>query len=170
MKRLGFILMTSVLALSACSHVKETLGMQRTSPDEFTVVERAPLTVPPNFDLTPPQPGAARPQDQTTTNSAKGLVLGSQSSAPKADNSSPAEQALLNKVGAANGDPKIRQELMGPDTTPGDKETVAQKLGISSTDANGKALDPTDEAARLQKANVKAPPVKADDGQSSNAQ
>ena len=34
-------------------------------PDEFAVESRAPLTVPPDFDLRPPEPGAPRPQEKT---------------------------------------------------------------------------------------------------------
>ncbi len=33
-------------------------------PDEFAVESRAPLTIPPEFDLRPPQPGAPRPQER----------------------------------------------------------------------------------------------------------
>jgi hypothetical protein len=148
----------SALMLGACSHVKETLGMERTAPDEFAVIERAPLTVPPNFDLLPPADGSV-PVPNTTTETAKGLVLGSQSSAPKPGAGSAAEQALLSKANAAQGDPAIRQQLAGPDTTPGEATTVGQKLGITSVDENGKALDATKEAGRLKKSNVKAPPV-----------
>jgi hypothetical protein len=32
-------------------------------PDEFEVVQRAPLTIPPDFDLRPPKPGSPRPQE-----------------------------------------------------------------------------------------------------------
>ena len=39
-----------VLLLGACSGVKEELGLTRNSPDEFTVVKRAPLTLPPEWE------------------------------------------------------------------------------------------------------------------------
>jgi hypothetical protein len=51
-----------VLPLGACSgSLAEKLGMDKRAPDEFAVVARQPLIVPPNFDLRPPQPGAERP-------------------------------------------------------------------------------------------------------------
>ena len=158
MKHFAVLLMGSVFILSACSGVKETLGMERSAPDEFAVVERAPLTVPPSFDLVAPQPGAKRPQDNTT-NTAKGLVLGSQSSAPKVTSGSRAEQSLLNKVGANTADPTIRQQLAGPDESPAPK-TVAEKLGMTGDDQRGKVLDPVTEAKRLDASKVKTVPVK----------
>ena len=42
--------------------LKDDLGFGRQAPDEYQVVERAPLSVPPNFHLRPPRPGALRPQ------------------------------------------------------------------------------------------------------------
>ncbi len=56
------------LALSACAggSVQQALGMGKRSPDEFAVVSRAPLIMPPEFDLRPPEPGARGPQVGTT--------------------------------------------------------------------------------------------------------
>lgn len=155
----SLLLLVPVLALGACSGMKETLGLERTSPDEFAVVERAPLTLPPNYDLVPPQPGTARPQETSPTAAAQGLVLGSQSSAPKAgaaSKSSSAESLLLQKANAAQVDSNIRQQLAQPE--PGEENTVAQKLGISPPDS-GKALDPAKEAQDLKKKNIKTVPV-----------
>ncbi|KAI1692992.1 hypothetical protein DdX_20915 [Ditylenchus destructor] len=37
--------------------------LNRKRPDEFAVARQAPLVIPPDFALRPPQPGAPRPQD-----------------------------------------------------------------------------------------------------------
>jgi hypothetical protein len=158
MKRLSLLILGSLVALSGCSSVKDTLGMERTTPDEFAVVERAPLTVPPNFDLVAPQPGALRPQDNTES-SAKGLVLGSQSSAPKAANGSRAEQALLSRAGTVQAAPEIRQELSKPDE-PVKPKTVAEKLGMTGdAEERGTALDPVIEAKRLDQIKINSTPI-----------
>lgn len=47
-------------ALSACGGGGNGL-FNRDRPDEFAVQRQAPLVVPPDFALTPPQPGAPRP-------------------------------------------------------------------------------------------------------------
>ena len=62
------------MPVSACSNWKQAIGIEPTSPDEFAVESRAPLTLPPDFDLRPPQPGAARPQETSVTNRAQGVV------------------------------------------------------------------------------------------------
>jgi Protein of unknown function (DUF3035) len=63
-RRLPTIWLAGPLALSLCAcsgSLADKLGMDKQAPDEFAVVARQPLIVPPNFDLRPPQPGAERP-------------------------------------------------------------------------------------------------------------
>jgi hypothetical protein len=63
-----------MVLLGGCSNWKQTLGIEPTPPDEFAVEARAPLTVPPDFNLRPPEPGAPRPQEASITNKAQGVV------------------------------------------------------------------------------------------------
>ena len=42
------------LLLSSCENVKKGLGIKKDVPDEFLIEKRNPLTMPPNFDLLPP--------------------------------------------------------------------------------------------------------------------
>jgi hypothetical protein len=57
--------------LTGCTGFKQTIGLEAQAPDEFAVESRAPLTVPPEFDLRPPAPGAPRPQDVNPAASAQ---------------------------------------------------------------------------------------------------
>ena len=57
--------------LSGCTDLSRAIGLERTSPDEFAVESRAPLTIPPEFDLRPPQPGAPRPQEKNAAAEAR---------------------------------------------------------------------------------------------------
>lgn len=57
------VCLIGALALSGCTNVKRAIGLDPTMPDEFEVEARAPLTIPPDFDLRPPKPGAPRPQE-----------------------------------------------------------------------------------------------------------
>ncbi|NNG06084.1 MAG: DUF3035 domain-containing protein, partial [Inquilinus sp.] len=59
------LLFTLALLLPGCADMRALMGMERKTPDEFAVVARAPLTLPPSFDLPPPAPGAPRPQEGT---------------------------------------------------------------------------------------------------------
>jgi hypothetical protein len=60
--------------LPGCTDFRRALGMDRVGPDEFAVESRAPLTLPPEFDLRPPQPGAPRPQEITAADKARKVI------------------------------------------------------------------------------------------------
>lgn len=170
MKKLFFIsavLLSLPLVLVGCStETKKRLGLGRQSPDEFSVVERAPLSVPPNFNLRPPAPGAARPQEQTPKQTAQNLVLRSVSSAPSAvdvakPNVTSGQAALLQQAGAPQADANIRAKLaaeVGQDDK-GPPQTVAEKVGLKAPAEPGKALDPVAEKAKLEAKKIKTPAV-----------
>jgi hypothetical protein len=42
------------LLLYSCENVKKGIGLKKDIPDEFLIEKRSPLTMPPNFDLLPP--------------------------------------------------------------------------------------------------------------------
>ncbi len=43
-----------IFLLSSCENVQKGLGIKKDAPDEFLIEKRNPLTMPPNFDLLPP--------------------------------------------------------------------------------------------------------------------
>lgn len=103
------------VTLAACEGVRKQFGLTKQSPDEFRVVARAPLTLPPDFTLRPPEPGVARPQEGTTAQQARKAVF--RADEPKipaldvsaaADGRSVGEQSLLRAAGAKDIDPDIR--------------------------------------------------------------
>src|SRR5208337_693148 len=75
----GLVVFSSVcvavaLLLPGCTDFKRSIGLEKTSPDEFAVESRAPLTIPPDFDLRPPQPGAPRPQEKSADQQARQVI------------------------------------------------------------------------------------------------
>ncbi len=80
--RVAAIALALPLALSACQDAKRALGYEKAPPDEFQVVSRAPLSMPPDFSLRPPQPGASRPQEGTTREQARKVITGQRGSTP----------------------------------------------------------------------------------------
>jgi hypothetical protein len=74
---IGAALVAAAVALNGCSGVRETLGLGKNAPDEFQVVSRAPLSLPPDYNLRPPEPGAPRPQEGTARDQAETAVFGS---------------------------------------------------------------------------------------------
>lgn len=99
------------VALAGCGGggIKDALGYSKDAPDEFAVVTKAPLVIPPEFSLRPPQPGAPRPQEANLQPSARAqaALTGQEGAAASGDTSS-GEQALLAQTGAADADPNIR--------------------------------------------------------------
>ena len=81
----------------------------RVRPDEFAVTRQAPLVVPPDFALAPPNPGAPRPQDVDSSRQALDVMFGGPS--PR----SAVETDALGKAGASS--PAIRSVVGDPKTT-----------------------------------------------------
>ena len=75
------ILLTPVV-LGGCGQVRDALGLTKNPPDEFSVVERAPLALPPSFALRPPTPGAPRPQEPSVTDRTRDRIFGTGQTAP----------------------------------------------------------------------------------------
>lgn len=161
MKRFAFALM-SVSLLAACSTAKQELGLTRQSPDEFSVIERAPLSLPPDYTLRPPRSGGPAAATALSAESqARRVVLGSEAEAITAPSS--ATEMLLQKAGATQPQPGIRATL--------DKETsvlstqnrtVSEKLLFWDKDnasnvPPAEKLDPQTEAQRLNQSGIKSP-------------
>ena len=64
----------SLVALPGCRDMRMAIGMDHAGPDEFAVESRAPLLIPPDFDLRPPQPGAPRPNEVTAAERARRAI------------------------------------------------------------------------------------------------
>jgi hypothetical protein len=110
-----------VIAGSACLAACASGGIAgRDRPDEFAVQRQAPLVVPPDFALTPPQPGAPRPAEGTAAQQALQALFGGP--APR----SAVETSALNRAGAA--DPGIRSAINSPKTFTVDKGTTTQAI------------------------------------------
>lgn len=149
----------AVVVLSACDSFRDEIGYTKTSPDEFRVVSRAPLSMPPDFSLRPPDPGAARPQVGTPTQQAKRAVFKVEDdTASKVDAIMPndgrslGERSLLVSAGVEYAEPDIRQIV--------DRETnEINDDGIEFIDnlvfwrkdpPDGVVIDPDKENRRLQ--------------------
>src|SRR5271170_5688822 len=91
-----------LLGLSGCgSDLSRTFGFTRDAPDEFSVTTRAPLSMPPDYTLRPPRPGATRPQEMTATRAAEADLVPQAALAPASSpgSTSPGEQALVAAAG-----------------------------------------------------------------------
>jgi hypothetical protein len=158
------------LVLGGCDSFYRAIGKEKVVPDEFAVVSRAPLAVPPDFALRPPRIGAQRPQEVPPVDQARQTVFraGADQSTlpPAAAQRSPGEDELLHEAGAANAPADIRQLVNTEATSANDLSDSfvdrlafwrkGQKLGPTD-----QVIDPSQEAERLQEAKEAGKPPNA---------
>jgi hypothetical protein len=143
------------------------LGLTKRSPDEFQVVSRAPLSMPPDFSLRPPTPGAPRPQEGTTREQAQEIVTNYSARATstlqpdqipsigegeQTSTESAGESAFLQSASLTGIDPNIRKLV--------DEETSADQDASQTflddlvfwrkPEPYGTVVDPVAEQKRLQ--------------------
>lgn len=152
----GLTILTIALALSGCGNsFRESLGLNRTPPDEFQVIAHAPLSMPPDIALRPPAPGAPRPQEPSTRTLGQSIVIGSSAEpAPTIDLSdrSPGEAALLTGLGATDVDPDIRQIVEEETAAQVERDrSVVSRLNFwREQEPYGQVVDPVGESQRIQ--------------------
>lgn len=109
------VLGLGLVTLQACQSLRDEAGLTKQSPDEFAVTTKAPLIIPPDFNLRPPSPGAAPLNQTDPTASAEVAMFNSedpnQVAAQMQGNYSPTEKMLLAHAGVQNADPTIRAQL-----------------------------------------------------------
>lgn len=152
-----FLCLAVLPVLAGCSDVRDTIGLTKDAPDEFSVVRRAPLEIPPGLTaaaLPPPRPGMPRPQETAPSEDAREALTGTKSEVYAAE-ASASEDVLLQKTNADQTDPSIRRTL--------DKESeelkdvnkpVIQKLtGLAKGESENSAtiVDAQKEYERLKK-------------------
>lgn len=107
--------------LAGCGGGKGGILAGRNAPDEFAVARRAPLTIPPDFALVPPKPGAPRPQEADSSTQALNAMFGGQ--APR----SAGESAVVGQAGTV-ADPGIRSGVADPNTVVVNKGAVTKDI------------------------------------------
>ena len=101
-------------ALAGCQSLKDAAGGGKDSPDEFAVVTKAPLVIPPDFNLKPPAPGTAPTNQIEPTQAAQNALFNADPATVAATlpaTMSPGERYLLGAAGVQNTDPTIRQQI-----------------------------------------------------------
>lgn len=95
----------SALATTACS--SNNSGERSGTPNEFRIIKKAPLTVPPEYSLRPPAIGTTRPAELSAEREDRTLNFGEQIGV----NASASEQILVAKAGAISVSPIIREAI-----------------------------------------------------------
>ena len=171
MRVLATLACAGALGLGGCSDVRQTLGLEKTSPDEFAVVPSLPLVVPSDLaTLPPPQPGMQRPQEQTPAAMASTAIFGTnivgttdQGAAapvglPGRLPPSAGEAGLIQEAASGGVDANIRGELNRAAAPSAETSLVDSIIPWSGSAAETlTVIDPHAEAARLRAVNVPTP-------------
>lgn len=147
------IVALGVLALSSCGSIKKDLGIARNSPDEFTVVKQAPLSVPPEYNLVPPvdrEDMVEKLQSRSPSEQARRAVLGQTNTS---EDKSESDEVFMGKlktddaqadirklIEEDNGYLYIQNQSMIEKLTSDDEETIVyEKFEGSTVDAEKEA-------------------------------
>lgn len=134
----GLVALTAI-TLAGCA---STSG-----PDEFRVVRKAPLTVPPEYNLRPPTLGQARPQELSPEAQARVAVFGVDLGA----NASEGEKAFVRAAGGDAVERTVRAQVDFDNS-----QAVRKSRSFADTILNWggpggePVIDPVAEAARLK--------------------
>lgn len=180
----------AAIALMGCDTIGnpiDALAKKKPAPDEFQVLARKELRMPPGSQsgaqLPVPQPGMPSPLEPDPEGDARAALAagaaGTSGAAGAANlpgdtatigqpvagttRVSRGEAALLQAADAASASPNIRaqlsEEIEAGDTSPYEPPTVAELLGFGPEDEVDPdlVLDPVRESQRLQTAGIRAP-------------
>lgn len=184
MKYWHFAMAAGALTLSGCSSstVKDTLGLTRSPPDEYRVVSRPPLSVPPQFGLRPPSATELPPGQVAASDHAESLLLGSDPAqgslnantavvpVTRSNAGSPAKASekgmgaadsqFLQNAGAGRANPRVREELVEERYTRLEqKETAPWWDVLDWTSEKDPTVDARKEAQRIQQNEDEGRPV-----------
>jgi hypothetical protein len=154
------------LSLIGCESLREAAGITKEPPDEFAVLTKSPLVIPPDFNLKPPKPGAAPTNQVSPTQSAQSALFGDDPAAVAAaipGNFSPEERIVLANTGGAAADPSIRKQIAADEKQmEATDDSFTDELLFSSPDPyKGAPLNADAEAQRIEAAKAQGQPVAA---------
>ena len=101
----------------------------KSGPDEFAVARQAPLVIPPDYALVPPQAGAVRTQDNNPSQQALDALFGG--SAPR----SASEASVVGAAGRDTAEPGIRSGI-DPQTNVVDKGSTTRDI-VAAPEGDG---------------------------------
>ncbi len=115
MKKISTLLcmVGAVALLSACESARKAFSSDKNAPDEFAVYSRPPLSLPPEYKLRPPTPGAKFQRGDSSAVLAKQAIIGqavNRRKPPKVEGS-PGIIALLRETGGLTATSSIRATI-----------------------------------------------------------
>jgi len=117
-------LAASALITSGCASATRALGVTKNAPNEFNILTKAPLIVPPEYNLRPPKAGEINVEEKYATVAARKALLGDIDPAEP----SPGEAVLIAKAGGAQADPAVRVIIDGENSVERKNRGFAERI------------------------------------------
>lgn len=140
------------LAMTGCTSATKALGLTKQAPNEFNILTKAPLIVPPEFNLKPPRVGESSSENNYSQKAARDALIGD------IDDAEPTrgEIALMSKAGVGRANQEIRVEIDGDNSVERKTQGFASRVlfwqdgQIIDEEGVPVPLDAENEAQRLE--------------------
>ena len=158
-KILCFLPISALLVGCSADSVRQTMGIGKQAPDEYLIVERAPLAIPPRDELRPPSGSDLETEYASLRKRAQDILIGSANGGEKPMSES--ELAFLSDAGALNSGSEIRHII---DTESGvrfveDDRFVDELMFWTDKEGTEFIVDPVAEAESLRRNALSGMPV-----------
>ncbi len=141
-------LVGGALAATGCASMSRTLGMEKSTPNEFNILTKPPLVVPPEYNLRPPRAGELNVEEKYATVAARKALLGEIDPAKP----SQGEAVLIAKAGGGRADPAVRVIIDGQNSIERKNRGFSDRILFwrngKAVGPDGQPLDPDQEARR----------------------
>lgn len=144
------ILAAAATSMTACASASKRLGLTTTAPNEFNILTKAPLIVPPEYNLLPPRVGESSSENNYTQQAARRALIGD------IDPTEPTrgEIVLMTKAGVGRANQEVRLEIDGQNSVERKTDNFTDRVLFwkngSVNVPGGAPLDPEVEAQRLE--------------------
>lgn len=149
---LATLALAAALLAGCTSDLTRSFGFVRDAPDEYAVTTQAPLSMPPEFNVRPPEPGAPRPQQVPEQQQAEqALVPQTALTGVPTGQASPGQAALVQAAGPTPP-ANIRAEVNGEAAAEAQQSQgfVDKLMFWRSSPPPGIVVDPQKEEQRFR--------------------
>ena len=142
------------MMLSGCTRATKALGITKNAPNEFNILTKAPLVIPPEYNLRPPELGTSSAENNYTQKAAREALIGDIDAAEP----SRGEIVLMSKAGVGNADQEIRLAIDGQNSVERKTQDFSDRILFWKDgrviNPDGSPLDNEVEAKRLESINA----------------
>ena len=131
MRKMWAVALVAAGAVTMSGCARHRIG-SRGGPDEFAVARQAPLVIPPDYALQPPQPGVAPTGGNSPSAQALDALFGG--AAPR----SATERATLDQAGGDSAEAGIRSAAGDPSTRVVDKGSTTRDI-VAAPEGDGQS-------------------------------